>query len=83
MIQLVLRDGEAKPMEVRCGISEALLIWHLERPMNIGALMQKVYDVEKRGLDLRTIRLHRFDRSRAYGASEFVGYSVVQLAKKQ
>jgi hypothetical protein len=28
--------------------------------MNIGALMQEVYDVEERGLDQHAIRLHRF-----------------------
>jgi hypothetical protein len=28
--------------------------------MNIGALMQKIYDVEERGLDRHAIRLHRF-----------------------
>jgi hypothetical protein len=59
VIQLVLRDGEAKPLEVRCGISEALLIWHVERPMNIGAVMQEVDDAEERSLDCHVIRLHR------------------------
>jgi hypothetical protein len=29
--------------------------------MDIGALMQEVYDVEERSLDRRAIRLHRFD----------------------
>jgi hypothetical protein len=28
--------------------------------MNIGALMQEVYDVEQRSLDRHAIRLHRF-----------------------
>jgi hypothetical protein len=28
--------------------------------MNIGALMQEVYDVEELGLDRHAIRLHRF-----------------------
>jgi hypothetical protein len=28
--------------------------------MNIGAVMQEVYDVEERGLDRHAIRLHRF-----------------------
>jgi hypothetical protein len=28
--------------------------------MNIGALMQEVYDIEQRGLDRHAIRLHRF-----------------------
>jgi hypothetical protein len=28
--------------------------------MNIGALMQEVYDVKERGLDRHAIRLHRF-----------------------
>ena len=59
VIQLVLRDGEAKPLEVRCGISEALLIWHVERPMNIGAVMQEVDDAEERSLDCHVIRPHR------------------------
>jgi hypothetical protein len=46
-------------MEVRCGISEALLLWHVERPMNVGAVMQEVNDVEERSLDCHAIRLHR------------------------
>jgi hypothetical protein len=57
---LVFRDGEAKLLEVPCGIGEAPLIRHVLRPMNIGALMQEVYDVEQRGLDYHAIRLHRF-----------------------
>jgi hypothetical protein len=59
-VQSVFRDGEAKLLEVPCGIDEAPLIRHAQRPMNIGALMQEVYDVEQRGLDRHAIRLHRF-----------------------
>jgi hypothetical protein len=36
------------------------LIRHVQRPMNIGALMQEIYDVEQRGLDRHAIRPHRF-----------------------
>jgi hypothetical protein len=57
---LVFRDGEAKLLEVPRGIGEAPLIGHVQRPMNIGALMQEVYDVEERGLDRHAIRPHRF-----------------------
>jgi hypothetical protein len=32
----------------------------VQRAMNIGPLMQEVYDVEQRGLDRNAIRLHRF-----------------------
>jgi hypothetical protein len=46
-------------MEVPCSISEALLIWHVERPMNIGAVIQEVDDAEERSLDCHVIRLHR------------------------
>ena len=42
-------------MEVPRGIGEAPLIRHAQRPMNIGAMMQEVYDVEERGLDRRAI----------------------------
>ena len=70
-------------MEVRCGISEALLLWHVERPMNIGAVMQEVEDAEERSLDCHVIRLHRSARNGAYGRSQIVTYSVVQFAKKQ
>jgi hypothetical protein len=79
---LIFRDGEAKLLEVPRDIGEALLIRHAERPMNIGALMQEVHDVEERGLDRHAIRLHRFSRNRAYGGSELAIYSMVQLAKK-
>jgi hypothetical protein len=37
----------------------ASLIRYVQRPMNIAALMQEVYDVEQRGLDRHAIRLHR------------------------
>jgi hypothetical protein len=33
----------------------------VQRLVNIGALMQELYDVEERGFDRYTIRLHRFD----------------------
>jgi len=59
-VQSVFRYGEAKLLEVPRGIGEAPLIRHLLRPMNIGALMQEVYDVEECGLDRHTIRPHRF-----------------------
>jgi hypothetical protein len=32
----------------------------MQRPMNIGTLMQEVYDVEQRGLDRHAVRAHRF-----------------------
>jgi hypothetical protein len=70
-------------MEVPCSISEALLIWHVERPMNIGALLQEIDDAEKRSLDCHVIRLHRSGRNGAYRRGQIVTYSVVQLAKKQ
>ena len=57
---MVFHDGEAKPLEVPRGIGEAPLIRYVQRPMNIGALMQEVYDVEERGLDRHAIRPHRF-----------------------
>jgi hypothetical protein len=60
-VQPVFRYGEAKLLEIPRGIGEAPLIRHAQRPMNIGALMQEVYDVEERGLDRHAIRLHRFD----------------------
>jgi hypothetical protein len=60
-VQSVFRDGEAKLLEVRRGIGEAPLLWHMQSPMDISPLMQEVYDVEQRGLDLHAIRLHRFD----------------------
>jgi hypothetical protein len=47
-------------LEVPRGIGEAPWIRHVQRPVNIGALMQKVYDVEERSLDRHAIRLHRF-----------------------
>jgi hypothetical protein len=56
---LVFRDGEAKLLQVPRGVGEAPLIRHMQRPMNIGALMQEIYDVEERGLDRHAIRLHR------------------------
>ena len=59
MVQSVFRHGEAKLLEVPRGIIEAPLIRHAQRSMNIGALMQEVYDVEKRGLDRHAIRPHR------------------------
>jgi len=54
------RYGEAKVLEVLRGVSEAPLIRHVQRQMNIGPLMQEVYDIEQRGLYRRAIRLHRF-----------------------
>jgi hypothetical protein len=59
-VQSVFRDGEAKLLEVPGGIGEAPLIRHAQRPMNIGPLIQEVYDVEERGLDRQAIRFHRF-----------------------
>jgi hypothetical protein len=59
-VQSVFRYGEAKLLEVPCGIGKASVIRHVQRPMNIAALMQQVYDVEERGLDRRAIRLHCF-----------------------
>jgi hypothetical protein len=56
----VFCDGEAKPLQVPRRIGKAALIRHAQRPMNIGALMQKVDDVEEHGLDRHVIRLHRF-----------------------
>jgi hypothetical protein len=70
-------------LEVSCGIGELPLIRYVLRPMNVGALMQNVYDIEERGLDRHAIRLHRFGRNHAYDGSELVLYSVIQLAKKQ
>jgi hypothetical protein len=35
-------------------------IRHMQRPMNIGPLIQDVYDIEERGLDRHAIRPHRF-----------------------
>jgi hypothetical protein len=32
----------------------------MQRLMNISPLMQKVYDVQQRGLDRDAIRMHRF-----------------------
>ena len=60
-VQSVFRDREAKLLEVARGIGETPLIRYVQCPMNIGALMQEIYDPEERGLDRRTIRLHRFD----------------------
>jgi hypothetical protein len=48
-----------KLLEGPRGIGEEPLIPHMQRPMNNGALMQEVYDVEQRGLDRHAIRLHR------------------------
>jgi len=59
-VQPIFRDGEAELLEVPRGIGKAPLIRHVQRPMNIGALMQEVYDVKKRSLDVNAIRLHRF-----------------------
>ena len=59
-VQSVFRYGEAKLLEVPRGICEAPLIRHVQRPMNIAALVQKVDNVEERGLDRHAIRLHRF-----------------------
>jgi hypothetical protein len=52
----------------------------MQRPTNIGALMQDTYDVEQRSLDGRVIRLRRPSRNRGDGAREFVTYSVFQSA---
>jgi hypothetical protein len=70
-------------MDVPGCISEASLIRHAQRAMNVGPLVQEVYDLEQRGLDRHAIRLHRFSRNHVYGGRELVFYSVVQLAKKQ
>jgi hypothetical protein len=59
--QSVFRYGEANLLEVPRGIGETPLVRNVQRPVNIGALMQEVYDVEERGLDRHAIRLHRFD----------------------
>jgi hypothetical protein len=59
-VQSVFRYGEAKLLEVLRGIGEAPLIRHAQRPMNIGTLLQEVYDVEQRGLDRHAIGLHHF-----------------------
>lgn len=66
-VQSVFRNREAKLLKVPRGIGEAPLIWHAQRPMNIGALMQEVDDVEERGLDRHAIRLHRLGGNRVYG----------------
>jgi hypothetical protein len=47
--------------------------------MNIGALMQEVYDVKQRGLDHHLIRLHRFGRNRVYGGSAAVSFGSMQF----
>jgi hypothetical protein len=60
-VQSVFRYGEAKLLEVPRGIGEVPLIRNVQRPVNVGALMQEVYYVEERGLDRHVIRLHRFD----------------------
>jgi hypothetical protein len=69
---LVFRYGEAKLLKVPRGIGEAPLIRHVQGSMNIGALMQEVYDVEERGLNRHAIRFHRLGRNRAYGRIELV-----------
>ena len=46
-------------MKVARGIGKAALIRDVQRAMNIGVLMQEIYDVEERGLDDDAIRLHR------------------------
>jgi len=82
-VQSVFCNGEAKLLEVPRGFREAPMIWDMQRPMNIGASMQQVDDVEQRGLDRHTIGLHGSGRNRAYGGSKLVSHSVIQLAKKQ
>jgi hypothetical protein len=47
-------------LEVLRGIGEAPLNRHVLRPVNIGPLMQEIYDVEQRSLDRHAIRMHRF-----------------------
>lgn len=59
-VQSVFRDGEAKMMEIPCGIGQMLRIRHAKRLVNIGVTMQEVYHVEERSLDGDVIRLHRF-----------------------
>ena len=49
-VQSVFRDGEAKLLKVPRGIGEAPLIRHVQRPMNIGALVQEVYDARSAAL---------------------------------
>jgi hypothetical protein len=83
VIQLILHDGKAQLLEVLRGIGAAPLIWHVQCPMNIGAVIQQIYDVEERGLDRCAIRMHRLGRNYAYGRSQIITYSVVQLTKKQ
>jgi hypothetical protein len=46
-------------LDVPRGIGEAPLIRQVQRSMNIGALMQDLYDVEQRSLDENVIRLRR------------------------
>jgi hypothetical protein len=60
-VQLVFRHRETDLLEVPRGIGEASMVRHVQRPMNIDALMQEICDLEERGLDRRAIRLHRFD----------------------
>ena len=59
-VQPVFRNGEANLLEVPRGIGEAPLIRHAQRLMNIGALMQEVYNVEECGFNRDAIRFHRF-----------------------
>jgi hypothetical protein len=58
-VQPVFRNGVAKLLDVPRGIGEAPLIRQVQRSMNIGALMQDLYDVEQRSLDENVIRLRR------------------------
>jgi hypothetical protein len=50
-VQSVFRDSKAKLVKVPRGIGKPTLIRDVQRPMNIGVLMQEVHDVEERGLD--------------------------------
>jgi hypothetical protein len=57
-VQAVFRYREAKLLEVPRSIGQAPPFRHVQRPMNVGALMQEVYNVEERGLDRHAIRPH-------------------------
>src|SRR3954466_15760261 len=59
-VQPVFRDGEAKMLDVPCGVGQVPRIRHAQCLMNINVTMQEVYYIEERGLDCHVIRLHRF-----------------------
>jgi hypothetical protein len=59
-VQSVFRDGEAKMLEVTCGVGQVPRIRRAKRLVNVSVTMQEVYHIEERGLDSHVIRLYRF-----------------------